>query len=321
MHLPSPAVRVPVTVPVGATALRPTWFELPRELRGLIEGRLGRRVVDAASQGSGYTPGFASRLLLEDGDRVFVKAADLATRSMFAESYRDEARKLAALPPGVPAPRLRWAYDADGWVVLCLEDIAGRPPVRPWRRTELLAAVDAVTAMSLHLTPAPDALSLPSWAAELDSFPSYWDRFQPDPFVAAHGSETRQLAMSGLAAGAGDTMVHCDLRDDNILVDEAGVVWICDWNWPVRGAAWIDLLTLLIGARGDGHDVDAILRSNSITNGVLPADIDGVLALLAVYFLGAKEAEAPATSPWIRVHQRWYAEVTWGWLAERRGWR
>jgi hypothetical protein len=28
----------------------------------------------------------------------------------------------------------------------------------------------------------------------------------------------------------------------------------------------------------------------------------------------------PATSPYIRDHQRWQGEVLWRWLGERRGW-
>ena len=80
-------------------------------------------------------------------------------------------------------------------------------------------------------------------------------------------------------------------------------------------------MTLLISARGDGHDAEAMLADNPLTGGVAAEEIDAVLALLAVFFLGAKEAPAPETSPWLRVHQRWYAEVPWGWLADRRGWR
>ncbi|MBA2531750.1 MAG: phosphotransferase [Nocardioidaceae bacterium] len=311
----------PLPIPVGRTAIRPTWAELPSGVRELIERRLGNSVTGAVSQRSGYTPGFASRLTLADGSRAFVKAADGATRGHFADTYREEIRKLQALPAGIPAPLLRWSWDADGWVVLCLDDIAGSPPQRPWLGSELRAAVDTVTAMSRLLTPAPDGLQLPTWREELGGFPAYWERFDPQGEVAEHGEEIRELAQSGLIVGGGDTLVHCDLRDDNLIVDDAGKMWVCDWNWPVLGAEWVDLLTLLISARGDGHDVDALLVANPLTCDVPSSDVDRVLALLAVYFLGAKEGETPATSPWLRVHQRWYANVTWSWLAERRGWR
>ena len=41
----------------------------------MVEERLGSPVVHAESQGSGFTPGFASRLTAADGARLFVKAA------------------------------------------------------------------------------------------------------------------------------------------------------------------------------------------------------------------------------------------------------
>ena len=37
-----------------------------------------------------------------------------------AEAYREEARKLGALPAAAPAPRLLWTHE-DDWVVLGLE--------------------------------------------------------------------------------------------------------------------------------------------------------------------------------------------------------
>lgn len=310
----------PLTIPVGGTAKRVTWDGLPVHVRYLIQQRLGRSVAEAASQGSGFTPGFASRLLLAGGDRAFVKAADDATQPEFAASYREEVRKVTALPSSVPAPALRWWDDTEGWVVLCFDDVAGQPPTRPWLSGELAAVIDTITSMSSVLTPLPQGLTVPTWAAELAGLVTYWERFDALGVLARHTAEAIALAERGLAAGAGDTLVHWDLRDDNIIIGDDGRVWVCDWNWPVRGASWIDLLTVLISAHGDGHDADELLRVSPLTVGVDAERIDAVLALYAGYFLGAAVGEVPATSPWIRVHQRWYGEVSIDWLAQRRGW-
>jgi len=311
----------PLTVPTGATARRRTWGELPEAVRARIERRLGATVREAESQGSGFTPGFASRLLLSDGRGAFVKAADDATQPTFAASYRDEVRKVSALPSDVAVPALRWSCDVDGWVVLCFDDVRGHPPRRPWRSDELAAVLNTVTALSSALTPVPAGLTVPTWAEELAGFVTYWGRFKAAGVLARHSAEAIGLAEQGLGAGAGDTMAHCDLRDDNVVIGNDGRIWVCDWNWPVRAAPWIDLLTLLISAHGDGHDADALLRANSLASGVAAERIDAVLALLVGYFLGAAEGEAPATSPWIRIHQRWYGHVTTDWLAQRRAWR
>jgi hypothetical protein len=42
--------------------------------------------------------------------------------------------------------------------------------------------------------------------------------------------------------------------------------------------------------------------------------------MLCGYMLEARDRPVPATSPYLRVHSRWWSEVTWAWLAERRGW-
>src|SRR5690349_12517356 len=95
-------------LPHGATARRPAWTELPLAVRDGIQERLGARVVAAHSQGAGFTDGFASRLELDDGSRAFVKAIDEARNPMVFAGYRQEVQVVRALPPGVPAPRLRW---------------------------------------------------------------------------------------------------------------------------------------------------------------------------------------------------------------------
>ena len=63
----SSAVRLPTTTPHGRTARRLEWPFLPPTLRAEIEGHCGSPVVEAHSQGAGYTPGFASVLVCEDG--------------------------------------------------------------------------------------------------------------------------------------------------------------------------------------------------------------------------------------------------------------
>ncbi len=94
--------------PAGRTARRLEWRFLPPEVRALVEERCGSPVVEAESQGGGFTPGFASVLTCEDGSRHFVKAASTQAQRPFAEAYREEARKLRALPADLPAAR-RWA--------------------------------------------------------------------------------------------------------------------------------------------------------------------------------------------------------------------
>ena len=309
--------------PRGETAQRTQWSELPESVRKLVESELDGRVVSAVSQGSGFTPGFASRLLLGDGRRAFVKAADATLQPDFALSYREEIRKLAALPATVPAPRLRWHLDGD-WVILGFDDVAGAPPKRPWKVGELTRVCAALVTTAAALTPPPPELDLSDLRSALLPELERWQRVRAlglaEPGIAAHVDEASQLATEAMDASSGGTMVHTDLRDDNIMIGDDGYVWIVDWNWPVVGAAWFDLVTLLISAHGDGIDADALLVQSPLTADVDPRAIDAMLALLYGYFVTASLEPAARTSPYLRQHQDWYARATARWLAIRRNW-
>jgi Ser/Thr protein kinase RdoA (MazF antagonist) len=315
---------IPLTVPQDATAVRPTWAELPPQIRRSIEAECGAAVVAAESMGAGFTPGFASRLRLDDGRRVFVKAADDADRRLFADSYREEIRKLGALPDAVPAARLLWSHDADGWVALGLENIDGRHPERPWRSEQLDLVLTTVDAMAEVLTPPPGDYPWSPLADELGG-ERRWDditeHHHAPEWLNPYLTECGRLADLGRPALDGDTLVHTDVRDDNVLIDAHDTVWICDWNWPTVGNPAFDSIILLASASGDGHDADAWLARCGTTRDLDAEAVDGILSVLAGYFWTACQEPTPETSPWLRVHQRWYAEATTDWLGRRRRWR
>ncbi|WP_338089642.1 hypothetical protein [Nocardioides lijunqiniae] len=311
---------IPSPLPHGRTARRLEWAHLPPSVRALVERRCGSPVVDARSQGAGFTPGFASVLTCEDGTRHFVKAASAKAQRMFAHSYREEARKLAALPRDAPAPRLLWVHDADDWVVLGLEHVQARNPRRPWRAADLEASVAMLGRAAEVLTPAPPALGGDVFSVEFADFPGCWDHVRATRPDLPHLEEAAALAARFADVTGGSTLVHTDVRDDNILVRPDGSALLCDWNWPVVGAAWLDTVFLMIGPRGDGLDVDAALAAAPVTAEVPAEHVDIVLALLAAYFLKQADQPVPPTSPYLRDAQRWQGEVVWEWLCERRGW-
>jgi hypothetical protein len=315
-----PPTTTPSPIPHGRTARRVEWHFLPPSVRALVESRLGSPVVEATSQGGGFTPGMASVLRCADGSRHFVKAASTKAQRAFAESYRAEARTIAGLPQVVPAPRLRWVHEAEDWVVLCFEHVTARPPHRPWREPELTAALDLLEATAAALTPPPAALALDDAESEFADFPDAWDYVRGILPDLPHREEAAALAARYREVVGGSTLVHTDVRDDNLLVRPDGSVLLCDWNWPCAGAAWLDTVMLMIGPRGDGVDVDALLAQRPLTRDVPAEHVDVVLALLAGYFSRQSDEPVPPTSPYVRAAQRWQAEVVWDWLCERRGW-
>ncbi len=314
----------PSPVPYGRTARRLEWAHLPPTIRATIAERCGSPVVSATSQNSGFTPGFASVLQCEDGSRHFVKGASTKAQRMFADAYREEARKLAWLPAEAPAPALRWLHDADDWVVLETQYVDARPPRRPWRQPELDAALDMLETVVKLLTPPPVQLALPSFAEDFADFPGYWDHVRTTgpglPYLDERLEEAAALAAGFERVCAGSSLVHTDVRDDNILVRPDGSTLMCDWNFPCVGADWLDTVFLMVGPRGDGLDVDAVLARRRLTQDVPADSVDTVVALLVGYFLRQSDEPVPPTSPHLRDFQRWQGEVCWEWLCERRGW-
>ncbi len=315
-----------VVIPVRRTAMRPAWADLPSGMRSLIEAEAGAPVLGSWSAGTGFTPGFASRLDLADGRRVFVKAASTADDRIngwpLSGAYRDEARKLTALPPGIGAPRLLWHRDVemDGlrWIVLGLEYVDGAPPRRPWRRDELRLVLDKLAATASALSDVPAGLQI---ARVEDELLGGLER----RLIQIRGLGDRDWArlIEGLSQGAAEVVrglgiVHLDLRDDNILIDGTGHVWFVDWNWPALGAPWIDLVCLLISVNGDGLDADAYLAEHPLTRDVDPRAVDCLLAALWSHWAVGRHQDVPIKSPHLRTHQAWYADATKTWLTTRR---
>ena len=310
----------PSPVPHGRTARRLEWAHLPPTVRAAIEEQCGAPVATATSQTSGFTPGFASVLECTDGTQHFVKAASTKAQRMFADAYREEARKLAALPVGTPAPPLCWTLEVDDWFALSTEYVDARPPSRPWREDELRLCLDTLAAAAPALTPPPDGLELPHASEEFAAWPAYWEHLRATRTDLPHLDEAAALAGRYVEATAGHTLVHTDVRDDNLLLTTDGRALLCDWNWPMLGAAWLDSLFLLIGPRGDGLDVEHVIAGHPLLCVVPAEEIDVVLALVTGYFLKSAGDPVPPTSPFIRDAQQWQGEVCWAWLCERRGW-
>ncbi len=307
-------------VPHGRTAVRLEWRHLPREVRSYVEGRVGSPVLAAESQGSGFTPGFASRLTCQDGSRVFVKAANKVAQKQIAGSYATEARILAQLPRTLPMPAPLWAHEDDRWVVLAFECVESRNPRRPWRASELVACLDAAAAVAAVLPEPPAGLTLAAIHQALPELVTGWDAVRAAGVAWPRLGELTTLARA-LPDLPGGAFVHGDIRDDNLMLTGDGRVLVCDWNWPATGPAWLDAVDLLVSAHGDGLDADRVLAAHPFTRDVPAEHVDTWLAAVTGFMAAASLRPEVPTSPYLRRHTRWYAAAGWSWLAGRRGWR
>ncbi|MFU8873029.1 phosphotransferase family protein [Micromonospora sp. SL4-19] len=307
----------------SATKSRIRWSDLPDTVRAAVEEILGDRVVEAVSQPGGFSPGTADRVRTAGGERAFVKAVSPAQNDRSPILHRTEALIAAALPPATPAPRLLGSYDDGDWVALVFTDVEGRHPVTPWDADELTAVLSTLKTMVGALTPAPVPAAPVAAAALAPNFAG-WRRIveEPpddlDPWARARLPELCAAAERGLAALAGETLCHLDVRADNLLVGPDGTVTVVDWPWACRGPAWLDSLMILINVQVyGGHDPEALLRDLPLAAGVDPADLTGVLAGFTGFFLDAARRPPPPGIPTVRAFQRFQGEELLRWLARR----
>lgn len=316
-------------VPYDATAVRPSWAELPPAVQARIEHHVGGPVTRARVATGGFTRGFAALVTTRAGDQCFVKAAALDATPIAATSYATEARVLAALPAGVPAPRLLWSDETDGWVLLGITPVAGHMPGLPWTPVDLDSAVCACEQAAEALTPAPVAPKLQRLADDLvreDPATTYFaraaaglaDQTLLSPWARDHLADLQHLTLLAPEVVDGDSACHGDLRADNLIVDGTGRTWICDWNWLALAAPWTDLVGLLVSAHADGADADAVFRGSLLGRDVDAEAVDAWLAVLAEFMVSLADETPDFASPWLRAHRRYFGTSALLWLEQRR---
>lgn len=295
------------------------WDGLPADVRGGIEERLGSPVVSAETQHGGFSPGVAARLRLADGRRVFAKAVGPEPNPDSPGFHRREARVAAALPPETPAPRFLLSLDEDEWVALVFEDVAGREPELPWRQEELARVLDALAALAEALTPAP--IAAPPVEEALDELFHGWRTLERDvdDWAAEHLDELRALEAGWAGAALGETLLHCDVRADNILLTQERVVFV-DWPHACVGAAWVDLLAFLpsVAMQGGPHPWE-IFESHPVGREVPRGRLQPVLAALAGFFLQRSTLPAPPGLSTLRDFQRGQGVEALAWLRRSLG--
>jgi aminoglycoside phosphotransferase (APT) family kinase protein len=307
---------------MSRTDPRPTWGELPADVRAGVERLLGDTVIDAVTQPGGYSPGSADRVLLASGRRAFIKAASAETNHVTVKLHRDEAAITAALPAQVPAPKLLGMYDDGTWVALVLSDVVGVHPREPWLAQDLAAVLDALADMAPITVPA--GVALPRYETALSGDFKGWERLIADPsdtlrpWAAARLELLAEMAARGTAASAGNSLVHGDLRADSILLTASGPVLI-DWPWACVGALWVDALGVLASAKTYDHafDAESWLAGHRIFTAVPDSDVNDVLAGLAGYFADVSRRPASPGMPSLRAFQALQGDAVLTWLARR----
>jgi len=310
---------------VASGGNRLTWPELPSDVRDSIERLVGAAVTAAHSQSGGFSPGLASRLELADGRRVFVKAVNADRNPHSPGMFREEARIAAALPPQTPAPRLLGSHDDGHWVALAFTDVDGRHPTIPWRQDELSLVLGALEPMWATLTPPPLDVSTmaETYGEEFTQWRAFADAPHPpeglaaaDPWAAANLDLLADLCTRWLSILDGETMLHADLRADNILLTADGVVFV-DWPSCVGGPAWADLLFMCPSLSLQGVDAETAFTSVATCRAADPGLVDSLLAAIASLFIARSLQPPPPGLPRVRQFQLAQGRAALAWLRRR----
>ena len=278
-------------------------------------------MVEAVTQPTGFSPGLAARLRLDDGRRVFLKAVHEAANPDTPGIHRREARVVAALPAGAPAPRFLWSSDDRGWGALCFEDVDGRHPHEPWTEPDLQLVIAALKRMAMELTPSPidtgetaaDAFErgINGWQVALQRGE---DRL--DAWCLHNLSRLVELEAEAPLFVEGDTLLHFDIRADNLLI-AGDRVYVVDWPWARLGPAWIDWVAMApsVAMQGGPQPQDFLRRFDLSL--VSERAIDAVICTLAGYFVVRGLEPPPPGLPTVRAFQVAQGRVAVDWLRER----
>lgn len=309
-----------------AMGVRLDWRDVAAPVRTMVATVLGSPVVVAENQPGGLSPGVAARCRLADGRRFFLKAVSAEQNPASPGLFRREAEVLKALPGRLPVPALVEVIDTGDWVVLVLEEIEGSPPSLPWSLGDLRTTFGLLDELATSTTPC--RIELPPIGARLgSSFRGYRrlaggdpaiDRI--DPWSLRHVDHLADLESSWDAAAKGDSLLHTDLRADNLLVRPDGSMVIVDWPHACIGAAFVDKAFLLPSvALGHGPDPITVERALRPFAGLDDDALGAVLVAVAGYFTFQGAQEDPEGLPTLRAFQRAQGAVARAWVAERLG--
>jgi hypothetical protein len=298
------------TAPLAFSGSRLHWSDLPREVRARIAELAGADVVTETSATNGFSPGYAAVLGLGNGTQVFVKAVSPEQNPDSPDLARREIAVAAVLPPQVCAPHLWWSHDDGTWVLLGFQPVDGRAPEMPWRPDDLARALGALTDLAQYGTPAP--AELPPLEDAMVELAAGWSLLAADgaavdravaavgehgDWLRAHLDELADLADEAPAASVGDTLVHGDLRADNVMLAPSpdDRVWLIDWPHTCRdGARWWDLVGMLPSvAMQDGGDPQTLFWAHPNAAGADRDAVRAVLAGITGYFVQGAVQPAP----------------------------
>jgi hypothetical protein len=249
-------------------------------------------------------------VLLDDGRRVFVKAA----RATHTADWLRREHEVYVHMRGSFMPRLEGFDDDPEYPVLVLEDLSDADWEVHWDDARV-AAVRAALRELAGSTPPPNTRPV------REAFAGLFGRWQvvrddPEPFLSTgiRSKAWLERALPVLLAAAdavpvdGDDLIHLDVRSDNLCFRD-GTAMLVDWNWCCLGNADLDVAEWLpsLAREGGPQPWDVLPGSGTYA------------AFLAGVWAAVVGLPPPATAPTVRAGQRSQLEVALTWCEHELG--
>lgn len=316
------------STPPPAQGIRQQWSDMPQKIRDMIQAYIGSDVVRTETQSGGFSPGVAVRLFTSDNRCFFLKAigTDLNPRTVYF--HRQEIQINLSFPENSFAPKMLWSVDDvddTEWVALLFDNIAGQNPPTPWQGNDLQRVMQALGQLTETLTPSPIdsvpsaseyfATSIYGWCTIRDNLSTYDERL--DDWSKRHLDTLCELESHAPESVAGDTLVHFDIRADNIVITDDDV-WFVDWPHACIGASWLDVVMFAPSVvMQNGLPAEDLLRlhpSSRIAN--TDAVTSTIVSMAGMLSLRAMTPPPPGL-PTLRTFQSALAKITRQWVAQR----
>lgn len=135
-----------------------------------------------------------------------------------------------------------------------------------------------------------------------------------DGWLTDHLDQLDSLARRWSDAAAGSTLLHADLRADQLLLTDERV-YVVDWAHACVGAAFVDPLLFFPSIVLDGGpSLDELVALSPQTRDTDPAELAAVASAAASYFIERSTRPPPPGLPTVRDFQRRQGGVFLDWL-------
>lgn len=292
--------------------MEPTPEERANVLRALRPLRSEPVAWSEVSRG-GYTPARRWVVELEDGRTAFVK---VATDEATASWIRDEHVVYSALRGATFMPAYLGFHDDGRAPVLALEDLSSGSWPPPWDRSKVDAVLDCLASVAAASPPA----GLPRADDHHVDLREGWREIEgePAPFLGlglcapdwleAHLPTLRAAAEH--APLGGTSLLHLDVRSDNVCLRSDGSAVLVDWNWASTGSPACDVVFWLPSLHQEGGPPPEDVFAEA------PA---GLVACIAGYMCSHAGLEPIPTAPRVREAQLAQARTALPWAARVLG--